>query len=127
MGADSGTSAGRDPGREPAPARWEFRAAAVGRSRLDEPVLVARGVETIPVREAVVVRLVGRFNPGGVGWFDSFLPTLRVGDAVSTRMTSDDDGVRFTFYPDVDGEPTGGAVEFRARLDEDFEPTGLEI
>jgi hypothetical protein len=42
-------------------------------------------------------------------------------------MTQEDDGVRFTYYPEVDGDVEGGAVEFRARLGDRFEATGLEV
>jgi hypothetical protein len=127
MSADSARGAEREPNREPVAPRWEFRDASVDRRTLDEPVLVPRGVESIEVRSAVVVRLTGLFDPGGAEWYDSFLPTLRVGGTQSSRMTRDEGGVRFTYYPDVDGDVEGGAVEFRARIDDEFEATGLEI
>ena len=127
MSSDSVRGATPEPDRRPASPTWEFHGASVERRDLDKPVLVPRGVESVEVFRAVDVLLRGRLDPGGVEWYDSFLPTLRVGGRESSRMTQDDDGVRFTYYPDVDGDVEGGAVEFRLRLDEQFEATGLEV
>ena len=127
MSSDSMRGATPEPDRRPAGPTWEFHDASIERRDLDEPVLVPRGVESVEVFRAVDVLLRGRLDPGGVQWYDSFLPTLRVGGRESSRMTQDDDGVRFTYYPDVDGDVEGGAVEFRARLDDEFEATGLEV
>ncbi len=127
MSADSTRGAGPGPDRRPVAPSWEFRDASVERRDLDEPVLVRRGVESVRVGRAVDVLLRGRLDPGGAEWFDSYLPTLRVGGRESTRMSADGDGLRFTYYPDVDGDVEGGIVEFRARLGDDFQPTGLEV
>lgn len=127
MSADSTRGASPEPDRRPISPSWEFHEASVDRRDLDEPVLVPRGVESIEVTRAVDVLLRGSLDPAGAEWYDSFLPTLRVGGKESSRMTRDDDGVRFTYYPDIDGDVEGGAVEFRARLDDEFAATGLEV
>jgi hypothetical protein len=127
MSADFGRGPSPERARRAAGPSWEFREARVERREFREPVPVARGAESIGVTRAVEVLLTGRLNPGEAQWYDSYLPTLRVGGQESSRMTEDDSGVRFTYYPDIDGDIEGGAVEFRARLDEEFEATGLEI
>jgi hypothetical protein len=127
VSADFGRGLSSEHARRAADPSWEFREARVERRDLGEPVPVARGAESIGVTRTVEVLLTGRLDPGAAEWYDSYLPTLRVGGRESSRMTEDSNGVRFTYYPDIDGDIEGGAVEFRARLDEEFEGTGLEI
>jgi len=127
MSTDSTRGAGLEPDWRPVPVNWDFREARMERRELAEPVLVPRGIESIRVTHAVDVRLAGTLDPGAAQWYDSYLPTLRIGGAQSSRMTRNDDSLRFTFYPDVDGDIEGGPIEFRARLDDEFEPTGLDV
>lgn len=105
---------------------WEFHEALLTHRELEEPLYVPRGVESIEVSRVVEVLLKGRLDPGTAEWQDSFLPTLRVGGKESSRMTKDYDGLHFTYYPEIDGNIEGGPVEFRARLGDEFETTGLE-
>lgn len=112
--------------RLPRPPRWRFGRVDIRRVALPEPRRVPKGVETVEVSEAVDVHLSGRVDPGDVEWFDSYMPTLRLGNAESSRMEQDDDGVTFTFYPEVDGEVDVRSVEFRAQLGQPFELVGRD-
>lgn len=127
MTGDS-TRGGPDRSRpEPRPPRWRFHEALLERHELREPVTIPFGAEFVSVSTAYELRLLGEIDPGDAEWLDSYLPTVRVGGRSSSRMTRDDDGVRFAFYPEVEGELEGGEIEFRARLGDEFERTGLRI
>ena len=106
---------------------WEFIDVHIEHLKLMKPISVVMGVATVDVSEAVVIRLVGKLDPGDMQWYDSYMPTLRIGMATSSRMETTSDGVQFTIYPEIDGEFTKGEVEFRARTSSEFSATGLAI
>lgn len=127
MTSDSTRDATLEPDEPLRPPRWEFEAVEIERIELREPVYVPRGIEAVEVAQAVEVRLSGTLDPGDMESFDSYLPAIRIGDTQSARMSAEEKGVRFTIYPEVDGEIESGPIEFRARLGEQFSSTGLEV
>ena len=114
----------RPPGRAPRPPRWRFIGVELMRQQLPRPLIIPRGPVSHEVSEALEVRLHGELDPGDMRYYDSYMPEIRISGTSSSRMSDEDGEYRFTFYPEVDGD-VRGPIEFRARLDDPFEPTGL--